>query len=143
MPRTDLTAASSSSSVSGGRSRIQRRESFMSLPCQTTGPVSGVRFVMAGILGAGRRSAQGLAHVDRGRIVEAGMGLARDLAVAERGEKLLIVGQGNADTQANAGQAAGAGVVLDGGNQSLGETQPARGRQHGEAAKIEIAFQQL
>ena len=39
-------------------------------------------------------------------MVEAGMGFARDFAIAQRREQALVVRQRDADTEADAGQAA-------------------------------------
>ena len=71
-----------------------------------------------------------------------GWGLARDFAIAQRVEKPLVVGQRDADAEADPGQAAAPRLVLDGGNQSLGETEAAGLGPDREAAEIEVAVQQ-
>src|ERR1700754_2017389 len=66
-------------------------------------------------------TAQRLAHVDRGRMVEAFMGLARDLDIAKRGEQLLVLDEHDAHAQPHAGELAAPGFVLDRLDQAAGD----------------------
>src|SRR5262245_28494631 len=88
-------------------------------------------------------SAQGLAHVDRGRMIEAFMGLARRLDIAQRIEQTLVLGEHDAHAQPHPGQLAAAGLVLDRLDQSPCDALAARRWQHRQAPEIEIALLEL
>src|SRR6185436_21073328 len=80
------------------------------------------------------------AHVDRGRVVEAGMRLARGFDVAQRLEKPLIFAEDDAHAQAHAGQAATTRLGLDRRDQALGQPEAARLGPNREPAEIEVAL---
>src|SRR5476649_1048495 len=111
---TPCSALSSSAMCAGVRSRIQRSDFSMSLPFQTEGPVSGLG-AMSDLL------IERFAHVDRGRVIEAGMGLARNLPIPQGVKKLLVGRERNSDSEPYAGQVARSGLILDRADEAGGE----------------------
>src|SRR5471032_112372 len=131
---TAFIAASSSAMWAAVRSRIQRVEFLISSPVQTTGPVRGLG-AMSDLL------VERFAHADLGRVIEAGMGLARNLPIPEGMKKLLVGRERNSDSEPNAGQVARSGLVFDRADEAGGEALAACGRQYRQAAEVEIALE--